>query len=232
VKRARSVALIALFTLLASVSVLQAQGLPQASPEEVGLSSERLGRLTRMLQEYIDAERLPGVAVMVLRDGKVAFSEALGWRDVEAGSPMAEDAIFRIASQSKAVVSVAVMILQEEGALLISDPVAKYLPAFQDHRVAVAQEGGGFDIVEGERPITLRDLLTHTAGIGYGYGPGRRAWEEAGIQGWYFGHYDEPIRVIVDHMAGLPFDAQPGKEFVYGYNTDILGAVVEEVSRL
>ena len=224
--------LAAIVAVLAATTLLQAQSLRHTSPEDVGMSSERLERLTQALQDYVNADRLSGVVAMVLRDGKVAYLEALGARDVEAGAPMEPDAIFRIASQTKALVSVGILALQEDGALLISDRVEKYLPAFANHKVAVRSEGGGREIVDGNRPITVRDLLTHTAGIGYGYGPAASAWGAEGIQGWYFGHRDEPVRATVDRLAKLPFDAQPGERFVYGYNTDVLGAVIEQVSGL
>ena len=206
-----------------------AQELPSAEPEEVGMSSERLLRLTHALQAYVDEGRLPGVVAMVLRNGRVVYHEAVGNRDIEAGAPMRPDAIFRIASQTKALVSVAIMMLQEDGALLISDRVSTHLPSFSATTVAEPLDDG-YEIVPARRPITIRDLLTHTAGIGYGYGPGADAWREAEITGWYFAHRDEPVRETIDRMAGLPFQAQPGARFVYGYNTDILGAVVEAAS--
>ena len=222
--------LAAAIAVLASTALVQAQSLQRATPEDVGMSSQRLERLTQALQGYVQADRLSGVVAMVLRDGKVAYLEALGARDVEADAAMAPDAIFRIASQTKALVSVGILALQEDGALLISDRVEKYLPAFANHKVAVRRAGGSHEVVDGDRPITLRDLLTHTAGIGYGSGPAGDAWRAEGIQGWYFGHRDEPVRATVDRLAKLPFDAQPGERFVYGYNTDILGAVIEQVS--
>lgn len=209
---------------------LLAQEIPRASPAEAGLSAERLDRLTGVLQGYVDDGRLPGAVALVLRDGRIVYEEAVGERDREADVELATDAIFRIASQTKAIVSVAVMMLQEEGALLISDPVSRYLPAFEHTTVASSGEGDGYQIVEAERAITLRDLLTHTAGVGYGSGPGGDRWSEAGLTGWYLADREEPIRATVDRMAALPFPAQPGEAFVYGYSTDILGAVVEEVS--
>jgi CubicO group peptidase (beta-lactamase class C family) len=160
----------------------------------------------------------------------VVYAEAVGFRDREAGDPMRMDALFRIASQTKAIVSVAIMMLQEDGALRISDPVAKYLPAFTRTTVAVGREDGSYDVVPAARDITLTDLLTHTAGVGYGGGPAAERWSEAGITGWYFAHREEPIVETVTAMASLPFSAQPGEAFVYGYSTDILGAVVEVVS--
>lgn len=218
-----------LVALLAAPDVI-GQPLPRVQPEEVGLSSERLERLTAALEGYVQDGKLAGGVTLVARHGKVAYVKAFGQRDIESGSPMQEDAIFRIASQTKAVVSVAVMMLQEQGKLLITDPVGKYLPEFQETTVAVPREGGGYDVVKARRPITIRDLLTHTAGIGYGSGVAADKWKEAGIQGWYFADRDEPVGATVARMAALPFDAQPGEKWVYGYNTDILGALVERVS--
>jgi CubicO group peptidase (beta-lactamase class C family) len=207
-----------------------AQELPTARPEQVGMSSERLARVDAALEAYVDEGRLPGAVAIVLRSGRVAHVAAVGRRDLEASSPMRQDAIFRIASQTKALVSVGVMILQEDGALLLTDPVSKYLPAFARTTVAVASEGGGYDVVDGRRPVTIRHLLTHTSGAGYGSGPGGDRWEDAGITGWYFAHRDEPVRATVDRMATLPFLAQPGERWIYGYSTDILGAVIEAAS--
>jgi len=219
----------ALVVLLAATPLV-AQELSNAIPEQVGMSSERLGRITAALERYVAEDRLAGAVTMVLKDGNVVYSKAVGHRDRESNSPMREDAIFRIASQTKALVSVGIMMLQEEGALLISDRVSKYLPAFEHTTVASPLEGGGYEVVSAQRPIILRDLLTHTAGIGYGSGPGSEQWEAAGITGWYFGHRNEPIQRTVNRIAALPFPAQPGEAFVYGYNTDILGAVIEVVS--
>lgn len=222
-----------LLAVLAGTASAGAQGLSRAArPEDVGVSSERLERLTSALDGYASAGLLPGGVVLVARQGRVVVQHAFGQRDREAPDPMAPDDLFRIASQSKALVSLAILMLQEDGKLLIGDPVSKYLPAFARTTVAVPRSGGGYDVVDAARPITLRDLLTHTAGIGYGTGVARDRWEAAGITGWYFAHRDEPVRSTVDRMASLPMDAQPGQRFVYGYNTDILGAVVEAVSGL
>lgn len=207
-----------------------AQPLPTATPEEVGMSSERLKRLTATFQQYADNKQMAGSVILVMRKGKVAYYESFGMRDIESKSAMPKDAIFRIASQTKALVSVAVMILQEEGKLLITDNVSKYIPEFKNSTVAVPRDGGGYDVVKAKREITLRDLLTHTAGIGYGGGPAKDKWEEAGITGWYFAHREEPVGATIARMATLPMDAHPGEKYVYGYNTDILGAVVEKAS--
>jgi CubicO group peptidase (beta-lactamase class C family) len=216
--------------LLLHAAAVAAQGLPRVQPGDVGLSAERLARLDSVFRDYHDRQALPGAVLLVARNGRIAHLEAFGLRDRESGSRMTTDAIFRIASQTKALVSVAIMMLQEEGRLLIGDPVARYIPAFDSTTVAVEREGGGYDIVPADRAITIRDLLTHTSGIGYGYGPAADRWADAGIQGWYFANRDEPIAATVERMAALPMDAQPGERFVYGYSTDILGAVVEQAS--
>jgi CubicO group peptidase (beta-lactamase class C family) len=219
-----------LFIVLVSAPALQAQTLSRVPPEQVGLSSERLKRLSIALNGYVKDGKLTGGVALVARQGKVAYVEAFGRRDREAGSPMREDAIFRIASQTKALVSVGVMILQEDGRLLISDPVGKYLPEFRETTVAAAKDGGGYEIVKAKRAISIRDLLTHTAGVGYGRGLARERWEAAGITGWYFADRNEPVGATISRMAALPFDAQPGERWVYGYSTDILGALIEKVS--
>jgi CubicO group peptidase (beta-lactamase class C family) len=154
----------------------------------------------------------------------------VGWRDKEARDPMRADTIFRIASQTKALTSVAAMMLMEEGKLLLDDPVGKHLPEWKKTTVAVATPTGGYEIVPAKRPITIRDLMTHTAGISYGSGPAEKAWRDAGLFGWYFADRSEPVSTFVARMASLPMAAQPGEKFVYGYNTDILGVIVEKLS--
>ncbi|HEY7799638.1 MAG TPA: serine hydrolase domain-containing protein [Hyphomonadaceae bacterium] len=195
-----------------------------------GISQERLRNLDQAMKAYIDQGKLAGAVVMIHQDGREVFSEAYGWRDREAGDPMREDTIFRIASQTKALTSVAVMMLMEEGKLVMDDPLGKFLPEWQKTNVAVAKERGGSDVVPARRAITIRDLLTHTAGISYGTGPGEKAWKDAGIYGWYFADKREPVSSVVSRMAKLPMAAQPGEQWVYGYNTDILGVVVEKLS--
>jgi CubicO group peptidase (beta-lactamase class C family) len=209
---------------------LPAQQLEKVPSEEVGMSSERLNVLTETFQDYVDDGKLSGAVALVARKGKVAYFESFGKSDMENNVPMTKNSIFRIASQTKAIVSVGVMILQERGKLLITDPVGKYMPAFMETKVAVAKDDGSYDVVAADRPITIRDLLTHTSGVAYGGGIAKDLWEEAKIQGWYFADRDEPIQATVNRMAELPFESQPRAKFVYGYNTDILGALIEVVS--
>ncbi|MCR4395953.1 MAG: beta-lactamase family protein, partial [Candidatus Saccharicenans sp.] len=148
--------------------------LPVVRPGEVGLSAGRLERLGQVMQSYCDQKGAPGMVVLIARDGKVAYQRSFGKFRLDKPDPMPLNAIFRIASQSKAVTSVAVMMLMEEGKLLLDDPISKYLPEFKETDVAVKPEGKeakGYSVVPAKRQITIRDLLTHTAGISYGDGP-------------------------------------------------------------
>ena len=200
-----------------------------------GFSPERLARIDRFLQESVDSNRIAGAVALVLRDGRPVYERAVGWADREAGRRMTADAIFRIASQTKAITSVAAMILIEEGRLALNDPVGRYIPTFARTMVANRADTGR-TTAPARRAITIFDLLTHTAGISYGTdafvadqyaakGLGRAAgW------GWYTADKDEPVCTTMERLGTLPFVSQPGQAWVYGYNTDILGCVVERAS--
>lgn len=204
-------------------------------PPSVGMSAARVDRISKTMQRYVSEGRVAGTVTYLMRRGKLVQFEAAGMADIEGKVPMQRDTIFRIASMSKAVTSVAAMILVEEGLLSLETPVSRFFPGFKKTTVALnppagAVAGSPATIVPARREINVRDLLTHTAGISYGYGPGAALWKAAGIQGWYLADRPEPIASVVERMATLPFDAQPGEAYVYGYNTDILGAVVEKAS--
>ncbi|MCB0376788.1 MAG: beta-lactamase family protein, partial [Sinomicrobium sp.] len=201
VKRARYIFVLLLFT----------SSLPNAYAQiNQGMSIERLSRIDGVMQDYIDQEKIGGAVVYVTRNGMPVYHKAFGMRDIASKDPMKHDNMFRIASQSKAITSVGIMILQEQGKLLIGDTVGKYLPEYMETTVAEDDGNGGYRVVPAKRKITIRDLLTHTAGISYGTGPGEAAWKEAGIYGWYFADRDEPIRNTVRRIASLPQAAQPG----------------------
>ena len=205
------------------------------APVPSNFSKERLARLDRLLQQYVDEDRIAGVVALVLQDGLPVYQRTFGWSDKEAARKMTNETIFRIASQSKAITSVAVLSLFEEGKIGLNDPVSKFIPAFAKTTVAVRGEGG-VSIAPAKRPITIKDLLTHTAGISYGTQSDVAAQYEAkGLGpaagfGWYTADKNEPICETIERLATLPFVAQPGEAFVYGYNTDILGCVVERAS--
>ena len=199
------------------------------------INKERLSRLDALLQRYVDENRIPGAVGLVLRDGRPVYERAFGWSDKESSRKMATDTIFRIASQTKAITSVAILQLVEDGRLALNNPVSQFIPSFAKSTVAVKSDSG-MTTVPAARPIRIRDLLTHTAGISYGTDPLVAALYEAkGLgpaagYGWYTADKDEPICDTMERLGTLPFVAQPGDAYVYGYNTDILGCVVERAS--
>lgn len=200
-----------------------------------GFSAERLARVDRFMQSYVDENKVAGAVGLVLRDGRVVYEKAVGWSDKEAGRRMTPDALFRIASQTKAITSVAIMTLLEEGKIALTDPVSRFIPAYDKTTVAVRTDTG-VTIVPARRAITIRDLLTHTAGISYGTDSQvaklyeAKALGPAAGFGWYTADKDEPVCETMERLASLPFVSQPGEAWVYGYNTDILGCVVEKAS--
>ena len=206
-----------------------------STPASQSISGERLARIDHLFQQYVDEERIGGAVALVLQDGKPVYERAFGWSDKEAGRKMTTDTIFRIASQTKALTSTAILSLMEEGKIGLADPAGRYIPAFAKTTVAARGESNA-STVPARRPITIRDLLTHTAGISYGTNPSVASLYEAkGLGpaagfGWYTADKDEPICETMTRLAALPFVAQPGEEWVYGYNTDVLGCIAERVS--
>lgn len=200
------------------------------------LSKERLSRIDGLMQQYVDDNLIAGAVALILQNGRPVYQRAVGWSDKEAGTRMQMDTIFRIASQTKALTSVAILQLQERGKLVVTDPVSKYIPEFAKTTVLVKNESGATSTVPATRPITLRDLLTHTAGISYGTQPeladiyAAKGLGPAAGNGWYTADKNEGTCTTMARLASLPFQAQPGTAFVYGYNTDILGCIVERAS--
>ena len=221
-------------SLLLLALTFAVHGQPSPKPD-FSLSAGRLERVDRVLQKYIDDNRVAGAVALVLQDGKPVYERAFGWADKEAGRKMTSDTIFRIASQTKAFTSTAVLALMEEGKIGITEPVSDFIPTFATTTVAV-KTAAGVDIVPARRRITIADLLTHTAGISYGTDAHVAALYQAkGLgpaagNGWYTADKDEPICETMERLGTLPFIAQPGDAYVYGYNTDILGCVVEKAS--
>lgn len=200
-----------------------------------GFSTARLQRLDSFMQQFVDSNRIGGAVALVLRDGHVVYERAVGWADKESSRRMTPDAMFRIASQSKALTSVAIMMLIEEGKIALSNPVSRFIPAYSRTTVATRSDTGRV-IAQAARPITIRDLLTHTAGISYGTDSlvaplyAQKGLGPAAGYGWYTADKDEPVCTTMETLATLPFTRQPGEAFVYGYSTDILGCVVERAS--
>ncbi|WP_096668225.1 serine hydrolase domain-containing protein [Polaromonas sp. AET17H-212] len=198
-----------------------------AAPAEVGLCPERLQRLLAVLQADIDRGRLPGAVALVARRGQVALFESLGRQDPAAGSPMTRDSIFRIYSMTKPLVSVAVMMLLEQGRLLLSDPVARHLPEFANQKVAV-ERGGQVTLADVQRPATVQDLLRHTAGLTYEFlGSADVQRQYAKLQ---MGSRERSNAEFSRVLAGLPLMYQPGSVWEYSRATDVLGRLVEVLS--
>jgi len=219
----------------------------------VGLSPERLARLTRGMERFVAQGQVAGLVSLVWRRGEVAAFETFGLADIAAARPMRQDTLFRIYSMTKPVASVAVLMLLEEGALRLSDPISNYLPAFHDMHV-LDPAGGGEGLVKADRPITIYHLLTHTSGLSYGFGddpldrlyhkafwgleggaqPGPAAGLDpvtAAIAGLAPAHR-QTLEEAVEAVARLPLAQQPGTRFRYSVATDVLGLLVEKVSGL
>jgi CubicO group peptidase (beta-lactamase class C family) len=197
-------------------------GLPRAErPEQVGLSSERFGRITALLDQEIETGVIPGAVLAIARGGRVGYAEARGYRDKEAGAAMGFDAIFRIASMTKPIVSVAAMALAEEGRLDIGAPVADYIPAFKELKVGVERRPAA-------RAMTVQDLLRHTSGLTYaafGDSPVQMVWRDANLM-----DENQTNEELVGKLAQLPLMFEPGTTWEYSMSTDVLGRVVEIAS--
>ena len=201
--------------------------LPTAKPEEVGLSEAALDRLSAALSDRIGNGHIPGAVALIARHGKVAYHRRFGRQDPASDKPMGTDAIFRIYSMTKPVVSVAVMMLWEEGRFLLGDPIGKYIPAFNDTMVGVIS-GGGYGLTDPDRAITVQDLLRHTSGLTYefrGNTPVHEAYTAARVARLKQTNADQ-----VEELAGLPLLHQPGTSWEYSRSTDVLGRLVEVVS--
>ncbi|WP_349679191.1 serine hydrolase domain-containing protein [Rhodoferax sp. UBA5149] len=197
------------------------------SPEKAGLCPQRTQRLMEVLQAEVDRQRLPGAVVLIARHGKLALFEALGAQDPATSTPMARDAIFRIYSMTKPIVSVAAMMLMEQGQLLLNDPVAKYLPEYATQKVASLTDGS-VNLQAVRQMATIQDLLRHTAGLTYefmGNAPVQRQYAQTRI-----GSRERSNAEFSHELAALPLMFEPGTLWEYGRATDVLGRVLEVVS--
>lgn len=204
--------------------------LPTAQPNEVGMSSERLNRIDTILKADIEKGKIPGAVVLVSRKGKIVYFKSFGMQDKEKTLPMKNDSIFRIYSMTKPFISVATMILFEEGKLLLSDPVSKYIPAFKDVQVGeFGKDDAGKDTlnkVKPKRAPTIHHLLTHTSGLSYGW------YLPKAFQGMFYGASakNKTIEEEADKIAKLPLVFHPGTKYQYSTSFDVLGRVVEVAS--
>jgi CubicO group peptidase (beta-lactamase class C family) len=235
----RFVSVVVLLVLVLTTAVAWAQPLPSARPEQVGLSAERLDRVGTAFKAEIAVGKLPGIVLLVARKGRVAYFESLGLRDKQAGAPMERDAIFRIYSMTKPLVSVAAVMLMEDGKLVLTDPVSRHLPAFAKLQVSAPRADSTFGrvtfhTVPAEREMTVQDLLRHTAGLAYGElttnTPVKEAYARAGVYqptGLPFDARGVTPSEQVERMAAAPLVHQPGIVWEYSLASDLLGRVVE-----
>jgi CubicO group peptidase (beta-lactamase class C family) len=217
----RSIVLALLLSLLAIGHAI-ASDLPTTKPEQVGLSSERLERIGQALRADVERGRIPGAVVVVARKGRVALIQAVGFRDKAAGAPMTPDSIFRIASMTKPIVTVAALSLYEEGRLLPSDPVSKYIPAFKNQPV-------GLERAPAEREMTIQDLMRHTSGLTYD-NRGKTEIYKMYPESSNISSLTLTMDEFIEQVSRAPLLYQPGTRWEYGLSTDVLGRVVEIVS--
>jgi CubicO group peptidase (beta-lactamase class C family) len=210
---------------------------PARSPEALGFSSERLARIDAFMKQAVDEGRLAGVVTLVSRHGEPVHFKAYGMQDREAKIPMRTDTIFRIASMTKTPTAIAMMMLVEEGKVLLGDPVSKFIPAFKKTTVAVpppagAPAGAAFTVVPAKREITIHDVLSKTAGMGYPPRYLQATYAPLNLHAFYFADQPEPMAAIIDKVAALPFTSQPGEKYENGFATDVAGVVIEKASGL
>lgn len=195
-----------------------------ADPESLGISSTRLERIDGLMNDYVERGVFPGMIVTVARRGQVVYHRAFGYPDIAERKPLQDDAIFRIYSMTKPVTGVAVMMLFEQGRFMLDDPVAKYLPALADLRVYASGTGDNLKTTAVQRPMTVRDLLRQTGGLGYGWGtdPVSQLYQQA--------HLFDPnttLEQMVEKLGTLPLYFQPGSDWQYSVSIDVLGRLVE-----
>jgi CubicO group peptidase (beta-lactamase class C family) len=226
-----TVALLAIQVFAASAYAQSPQAIVR--PAEIGFDPDRLQRLTTTFQGYVDSGRLPGAVVLISRNDKLAYLRAVGFQDREKQIAMTTDSIFRIASMTKPIVTVAAMMLAEEGKLDIAAPVARYVPEFKDVQVGVEKRNAATGQIElvmepQKRPMTVQDLMRHTAGLVYGqFGDGlvHKAYRAANVA-----DRTQSLEEMITKLSKLPLAHQPGEVWEYSMATDVLGRVVEVVS--
>jgi CubicO group peptidase (beta-lactamase class C family) len=205
----------------------QTPSLPHAKPETIGLSPSRLQKLSDAFKREVDKGTLPGATVMVARKGQIGWFDAIGRQSPADPRPMAHDTLFRIFSMTKPIVSVGIMMLVEEGLLLLADPVAKFIPEFAKQKVGV-ENNGKLELVDVQRPMTVQDLLRHTSGITYdhtGNSLVQQLYQQSRLRSRKITNAEHAVMV-----AELPLICQPGAEWNYSRSTDILGRIIEVVS--
>jgi CubicO group peptidase (beta-lactamase class C family) len=218
--------------LLIIVKFGSGQELPSDTPEKLGLSPERLDRIDSVIGDYIENGKIPGMVAMIIRYGKVGYFRSFGMKDIASKTEMTNDAVFRIASMSKAITSVALMTLYEKGNFLLTDPVSKFIPEFKNPKIVIkSPDTDSIVLVPAKSEITIRELLNHTSGITYGDGLQGSYYRKAGMTVGLT-PTEGTIGEMIKKLGQLPLIAQPGEEFHYGMSVDVLGYLIEVISKI
>jgi len=225
-----------LFFILFGSATLQTLGqtITNTGPDAAGFSAEHLKRMDVAMNDWVEKGYMNGAAALIIRDGKVAYHKAIGFNDLDTKAPLQKDGIFRIASQTKAITSVAIMMLFDEGKLLLTDPVSQYIPSFKKQNVLIKFNPADttYTTVPASREVTIKDLLTHTSGLGYAQIGSKEAnaiYAKNDITAG-LGVKNRTLLSAMSKLGELPLMHQPGEKFTYGLNTDVLGCLVEVIS--
>ena len=228
---------VVLVVFVCAASAALAKDLGTTKPESVGLSSDRLKRIDAVLKADVEQGKIPGAVLLIARKGKVAYFKSFGMRNKEKGLPMEKDSLFRIYSMTKSITAVAVAMLLEEGKLVLTDPVSKYIPSFQDVKVAqITKDNKGNEVVtlvEPRNEITIEDLVTHTSGLSYFFQPYPKAVQQAYLKAGMANMAQLAqltLAEFCDKLATLPLAFEPGSQYLYGQSYDVLARVIEVAS--
>lgn len=223
-----SLAAFCLALLLFLPARTHAEALPSASAEQVGLATSQLDEIDSLMQSYVKDGKLAGIVMLIARDGKVAHAGVYGKMDLETGQAMRRDALFRIYSMSKPITGVALMTLFDEGRFQLDDPVSKYLPGFDKLKVFAGKDGDTLKLADLKRPVTIRDLMCHTAGLAYGIMPATPVdamYTQARLL-----DYTKNLDSMLERLLKLPLAAQPGEKWMYSISVDVQGKLIEALS--
>jgi len=232
----KTVSFLLLFAAALSVHAQSVKSFSASKPEDAGFSDARLSRIDDLVEEHVKNQNIPGAVALIVRNGKIAYFKAFGYSDVEKRSALKKDDIFRIASQSKAITSLAVMMLWEEGRFLLDEPVSRYIPEFKNPKVLKTfnKEDSTYTTEPADREITIRHLLTHSSGIDYaviGSSEFNAIYAKAGVPSG-IGNDHQVLGDKMRILGGMPLKHHPGERFTYGLNTDVLGYLVEILSEM
>jgi CubicO group peptidase (beta-lactamase class C family) len=222
----RIVTIVLALLITAGSAGISSEDIPVGKPEDVGLSSERLARMTKAIHEYVDEGRTPGVVTLIARHGKVVHLDAYGKADLASGRPTRTDDIFRMYSMTKPITSAALLMLFEEGKFQLTDPLSRYFPAVTDMKVYAGSTPQGTMLLDSpKRPITIQDVFRHSAGFSYGFGsaPVDKAYQDANL-------FASDLTSMMEKLGKLPLLYQPGDRWVYSIAHDVQAALVEKLS--